>query len=448
MAELLTKNSPTKIIAWANINGNNFPLPKKLLHIFIRIFLITITEFKKNDLSVRASALTYTILLSLVPMLAMSTAVMKGLGGGDQLQEVVYGYVQTLQTTANEKNNTGSKEAPQTQSPTASIPEHLNTALDKLFNYVEKTNFATLGTIGVLGMLVSVVLVFGNIEKAMNTIWHIESGRSIIRKIADYLALLVLLPISINVGFAAGAVVTSDFLLSKVGDILPSLLIQTLILKLIPIFFLSLSLVVMYLFFPNTKVKTLPALIGALIAGLFWFEAQSIYISLQVGVARYNAIYGSFATLPLFLVWMYFGWVFILAGAQIAFSCQNFKTYQLLQQPSMPSQRLAAAHDILTLVQDSFDIDRSVSMQDIQQKFPNYQPSLLAETTELLIAGDILYIMDEKNKILPTSSLKNILPEKIITTILGTCTTETDGGRASYLALEAAAKAFRLSPGK
>jgi membrane protein len=379
-------------------------------------------------------------------MLAMSTSVMKGLGGGDQLREVVYSYVETL-APQTDRSSQDKKETLPSEESISSLPGHLKTALDKLFDYVDKTNFATLGSIGVLGMVLSVILVLSNIEQAMNAIWHVENGRSIIRKIADYLALMILLPISLNLGFAASAVITSDKLLLMVGSFLPIVLTQTLIVKLIPIFFLSLSLLVMYLFFPNTRVKTLPALIGALIAGFFWFEAQNIYISLQVGVARYNAIYGSFATLPLFLIWMYFGWVFILAGAQIAFACQHRDTYDLLSQSSLPSMQLAAAHDILCLLGDAFREDRPVTLEDIQDSYPDYPPALLAHTTDLLINGNILHFKDGDTQILPTMSPENLLPERVIATILGRCPTDTAGGKASKEAFEEAAKVFRITPG-
>ncbi len=448
------KVSPAHITAWADKKHSHHSQGMKVLHLFLRILLITLSEYKKNELSLRASALTYTILLSLVPMLAMSTAVVKGLGGGDQLRKAVYSYVETLDKTSYKKSpppvaqeqNHSSPEIPQQSS--SSLTQHLSSAIDKLFDYVDRTNFATLGTVGVIGMILSVVLVFGNIEMAMNSIWHVESGRSVMRKIADYLALLILMPISINVGFAASAVITSEKLLSKVEMILPIVWVQALILKLIPVFFLTLTLFVIYLFLPNTKVKTLPALAGALFAGIFWFEAQNIYISLQVGVAKYNAIYGSFATLPLFLIWMYFGWVFILIGAQIAFSCQNRETYILSKKPAVPALKMSAAFDIVDHVFNAFDKETPTSLGDIQATFCQYQPKLLASTTELLIDADILHITAEKEYLMPSTTLENVNHGQIIEAILGDEFSETEGGVKSSLAIKAAGKAQPQPSGK
>ncbi len=449
---LFPKETPARLITWADRKDSTQSNALKTLQSLLRILLITVNEFKKNELSLRASALTYTILLSLVPMLAMSTAVVKGLGGGDQLREVVYSYVQTLdqnsssEPVAKEPSGENPSKA-QAATPSSTITEHLNSAVDKLFDYVDRTNFATLGTFGVLGMILSVVLVFGNIEMAMNAIWHVESGRSVMRKIADYLALLVLMPISINVGFAASAVVTNEALLSKFEVILPIIWIQAIILKLIPIFFFSLTLFVIYLFFPNTKVKTIPALTGALFAGFFWFEAQNFYISLQVGVARYNAIYGSFATVPLFLIWMYFGWVFILIGAQIAYSCQNQDNYQIRPLPAEPALQLGAAFDIVAHVFSTFEQEQPTSLEKVQESLTDYQPALLSQTTELLISAGILHTINKNGHLMPSAPLKKTGHDRIIEAVLGSNFTDTQGGKDSCLALKAAGKVSSETPG-
>ncbi len=439
------KVSPAQLMTWADRQSDHHSLGMRVLHTLLRILLITVSEYKKNELSLRASALTYTILLSLVPMLAMSTAVVKGLGGGDQLRKAVYSYVESLDNNSGKKTIEtefeGQNPTPKDPAPYSTLTQHLSSAIDKLFDYVDRTNFATLGTVGVVGMILSVVLVFGNIEMAMNSIWHVESGRSVMRKIADYLALLILMPISINVGFAASAVITSEKLLSRVEIILPVVWVQALILKLIPIFFLTLTLFVIYLFFPNTKVKTFPALAGALFAGFFWFETQNIYLSLQVGVARYNAIYGSFATLPLFLIWMYFGWVFILIGAQIAYSCQNRNTYIICPKPTVPALQMSAAFDIASHVFNSFDKGTPTSLEEIRSNFPEYQFDLLATTTGLLIDSGILHITSEKKLLMPSIPQENVSHSKIIQAILGNNFSNTEGGAKSTLAIEAAGKA-------
>ena len=134
------------------------------------------------------------------------------------------------------------------------------------------------------------------------------------RKIMDYLALLILLPISINVALAGDAILESPEIMALSLYVIPSDWAVTMLLKFLPFLFVILTLMVMYMFFPNVRVKTYAAFSGAVFAGIFWFLVQKAYIILQIGVSKYNAIYGSFATVPLFLIWVQLGWTFILLG--------------------------------------------------------------------------------------------------------------------------------------
>lgn len=437
---MISKKTPSQLLTWADTQDRERFFVTKILHTICRIVLITVQEFKKNELSLRAGALTYTILLSLVPILAMSTAVVKGLGGGDQLRQVVYSYIETIDPGKSPtKKIEEQQEIPLSDQADSNLTEHLYEAVDTIFNYVDKTNFATLGTIGVMGIFLSVVLVFGNIETAMNTIWHVESGRSIMRKVADYLALVVLMPISINVGFAASAVLKNEALLSKFSILLPMVWIQAFILKFIPIFFLTLTLYVIYLFFPHTKVKSIPALTGALFASFFWFEAQNIYINLQVGVSKYNAIYGSFATLPLFLVWMYFGWLFILCGAQLGYAFQNKDTYQINHKKTTPSLRLSIAFDLMAYVRQSFEEEATATIDTFQEKFPVHSLSLVNDVTTELINHNLIHRSDSDCSIKPSIPMSNDDQSKIISAILGSGFSQTDGGSKSNEILKAAA---------
>ena len=433
-----TSLSLSRLIQWADS-----PQPKhsgfsRILHTFCRVVLITAHHFNKNELSLRAAALTFTVMLSLVPILAMSTAVIKGFGGGDQLKNVVYSYVATLDggSTPVVTENGGPIEE-DSDSAESSLPQHLYSAIDKLFDYVDRTNFATLGTFGVAGIILSVVLVLGNIEMAMNSIWHVESGRSLMRKISDYLALIVLMPISVNVGLASSAVLTNEALLSKFSILIPMVWIQAIILKLLPIFFLALTLYVIYLFFPNTKVKTIPAMTGALFAGYFWFEAQNIYISLQVGVSKYNAIYGSFATLPLFLVWVYVGWIFILLGAQIAYSFQNKDSMRLLSHHTPPSLKLAVAYDILDYVQKKFNTEQPASLQDFLNDYPMHTSAVVQQTLDLLRDAHLIHWLDDQKSIKPSIPQEKLDNTKVVKAILGSTYGETEGGKKCCKVLNA-----------
>lgn len=442
------KYTTSRLINWANEECSHQSRAYRIAHSICRIIFITLQEFRRNELSLRASALTFTVMLSLVPVLAMSTAVVKGLGGGNQLRNFVYGYIENLdkENTPVQLEENGEslifREKPpieENDDSNSSLTQHLYTAVNQIFDYVDRTNFATLGTIGVAGIFLSVILVLGNIEMAMNAIWHVESGRSVMRKISDYLALVVLMPISLNIGLAASAVLKSEALLSKFSILLPMVWIQAIILKLIPIFFLALTLYVIYLFFPNTKVKNIPAMAGAIFAGYFWFQAQNVYISLQVGVSNYNAIYGSFATLPLFLVWIYFGWIFILLGAQIAYAYQNKDTFRLISADAQPSLRLAVAYDVLGYVRECFQAGNKAIMPNFLIKYPMHNKTLVDETIEKLIECGIIHHTDDGFSLMPSIPEEKLNHSKIVQAIMGSEFSDTAGGKTSSQVLEAAA---------
>ena len=432
-----------RLINWANkpYHGDSLVLQK--VHSLTRILFITFKEFYKNSLTIRASALTYTILLSLVPMLAMSTAMVKGLVGGNELKQVVYSYLDTLDETTPLTSHLGIPGAyRQTEVPApldtadtsiqqdTKVTADLRSAADQIFNYVENTDFATLGTIGVLGVLLSAILVLSNIELSMNIIWHVPAGRSIIRKVTDYLAFLILMPLSINFGFAANAVLKNDKLLNKLMTVLPGPLVQTGVLLFVPLFFITLTLFLIYIFFPNTKVKPGPAFIGALFAGTLWFLTQNFYIGLQIGVSKYNAIYGSFATLPLFLVWMFLGWIFILGGAQLAFACQKQRNYQLKAVQHLPLEQLSAAFDILNLTYNSYANTIKLRKKDLPAQCPAYSATLLYNTLKKLISSQIV-VSTSKGRLLPNAPENKLQYREVVTSILGDSVPDTKGGKAA-----------------
>lgn len=439
-----------RLLSWADQSGVVSSLPERTFRLIVRVFLITIREFHHNELSLRASALTYTVLLSLVPLLAMSTALIKGLGGDNHLHQAVYGYIDTLEQNAStpaapQVERASGAEAVTGDDTNVTLTAHLRSAADKLFDYVDKTDFTALGFIGVLVMLITIIIVFDTIEKAMNAIWKVGSGRTALRKVTDYLTLLILVPVALNIGFAATTVLKSPALLGKIGLFLPVIWLQSIFLFLLPVLFITLALTIGYMVFPNTRVHPVPAFIGAVLAGSLWFVTQNVYISLQIGVSNYNAIYGSFATLPLFLFWLYLGWIFILTGAQVAFACQVRYTYQLVPLPASPAEQLSAAFDIVGQVFLFFDRRQALTDKMLADLCPGHMPSLLASTLDLLLAAGIVHIDTKNQHLFPTIPAAELKQGALVKAILGEDIPDTEGGRKSRRVVEAASQALPLT---
>ncbi|MCI5222348.1 MAG: YihY/virulence factor BrkB family protein [Candidatus Electrothrix sp. AR4] len=453
---------------WSFIHRPNERRITTLMRSMLRILLIMVHEFSTSNISLRASALTFSIMLSMVPLLAMSTAILKGLGNGDQMRIAAYRFIDQLDPASGQEQHpsalgtlehsgasvflqaderTGlvtpsADEGEQTeQSPPPTLNRHLHHAVDTIFDYVENTNFAALGAFGIAGLLIVVIMVLSSVEDAMNAIWHTRRGRSLFRKIMDYLALLVLLPISVNIALAGDAVLESPQIMGYITTVIPSSWMVQMLLKLLPFIFITLSLMMMYLFFPNVKVKTAAAFCGALFGAVFWFIVQRIYVVLQVGVAKYNAIYGSFATVPLFLIWIQLGWIFILLGAALAYAIQNHNHYQLPGTDSTVRQDLQLAFDVLLTVYNNFAQAKTTLIEQLPESCHVINEIDLARTLGLLIQGDLLHEIDKDGfvSLIPSRPAEQVTAAQVIRLILGhEVATNSVGGQLADQIVQAA----------
>ncbi len=441
------KISPTqRLTRWAFARHGDESSVKAAARSTLRILIIMIQEFISTNITLRASALTFTIILSLVPLLAMSTAILKGLGSGDQLQTVAYRFIDQLDpqdhpADTTDSQNSNALESIDFKKAAPSLNSHLHNTADTIFKYVDNTNFAALGAFGIVGLLIAVILVFSSMEDAMNSIWHTSRGRSLFRKMMDYLALLILLPISVNIAIAGDAVLESPKMMGYINTIIPSDWVVQMLFTLLPFFFITMSLLMMYLFFPHVKVKTIPALCGAVFAAVFWFIVQRGYIVLQIGVAKYNAIYGSFATVPLLLVWMQLGWTFILLGAVLAYAIQNRNNYQLPGNKGKPQIALQRAFDVLLEVYSNFIHARPTSTVQLLTTLPGENEADINLTVNLLIQGGLLFKSEDNcaDIFFPSRPAEQLSAREVIRLVLGDDQVQsTAGGELAMQVIQAA----------
>lgn len=430
------------------------PSVHSLVRTVARILLILLHVFFKTNISLRASALTFSIILSLVPMLAMSTAILKGLGSDNELKIAAYQLIDQIDpgatgqvknkdaaTTAEEDSQQTSGRQAAGKAP-ATMTTHLRNGVDMIFAYVDRTNFAALGAFGIVGLLFVVLLMFNNIEMTMNVIWHSRENRSIGRKIMDYLALLILLPISLNTAFAGNAILQSKKMMGYITTIIPSEWLVQMLFKGLPFLFIVGSLTFMYQFFPYAKVKTYAAFIGAFFASSCWFITLQLYIALQIGVSQYNAIYGSFATVPLFLIWLHLGWMFLLLGAALAYAVQNRDSYQpFAKNKTTPRHRLQLAYDILKTVYTNFALHQATTITELVHSLPEEPIPQLTELCNTLIKGGLLYKVDDNDESMamtPAQPQQQLKAEDILTVILGKESMPGEGGRFADAVIAAA----------
>jgi membrane protein len=295
---------------------SSLPKTKGILYHQLRVWIIAFQEFKKDKIVDKASALTYFTLLSFVPVIAMAFGISKGFGLDKALEKQLQEFF-GANTVVYEKINEWST------------------------NMLDTANGGIISGISFVFLMYAVVRLMYNIELAFNEVWNTKS-RSWQRKIADYLAIILLGPIFIIL--SSGATV---FVTTQVNDLAGSIDLLTyvkpaitMVLKLVPYSLIWILLFLLYIIFPNTKVKLMPALIAGILAGTAFQLTQWAWVNGQVYLSKYNTIYGVFAALPLFMIYLQISWLIVLFGAEYAFGMQNANTWEYKSM----SMRLSGIH--------------------------------------------------------------------------------------------------------
>ena len=268
---------------------------------FVRVAQLVVRGVREDELPVHASSLTYATLMSLVPMCGIVFAILNGLGFGEaKINELLEW--------------------------THEMPVEFQGFVEQLTTLASGTNFAALGWIGVIFLLFMAIMVLGSIENSFNRIWGIKRSRNYIRRVANYISILVVVPILVGAATTVAATLRSEVMMIKLDSIA---FLYRHALTLLPVLSAWLAFGFLYTMLPNTRVRFMSAFISGLVGALLWLAWQKVYISLQLGVARYNEIYGVFAMIPIFLAWLYMSWVIVLLGAEVAFAVQNEATFHL-----------------------------------------------------------------------------------------------------------------------
>lgn len=281
-----------------------------------RILIAAACGFHEDGCSAKASALTFYSLLSIVPVLAVAFGIAKGFGFEKHLE------AQVSQQFLEQREIT-----------------------DKLiafaYNTLQNAQSGLIAGVGLVVLFWAVLKLFGNIESSFNAIWKVRKPRSFVRSFSDYLAMMLFCPIF----FAASSslsvfVVTQIVHFSQEKGIWQTVgPLMYVAFNLFPLMLAWLLFTALYAVMPNTKVPLRYALLAGVCAGTAYQIVQAVYIHFQVGLASYGAIYGSFAAVPLFLLWLNASWMIALAGAEIAYHAENDQVYAVLSKAE--SQREA-----------------------------------------------------------------------------------------------------------
>lgn len=272
---------------------------------FTKVVLLSIRGFVDDLCLLRSSALTLYSLLSIVPVFAMLFGIAKGFGFEQMLKDRLL------------------EQIPQQDTITLQV-------LDFAENMLANAKGGVVAGIGIIVLFWTVVKVIGNIEESFNAIWKIKQDRPLDRKLSDYLSLMLLAPILLVLASSITVFVKTQitWLMSVIHLPAFGTWMVLRVLSLSPVLILSVLFTFLFVFMPNHKIDLRAGVIAGIWTGIIYQTLQWIYLSLQIGVSSYNAIYGSFAALPLFIVSLQMGWMVVLFGCEVSFYLQNYSSYQ------------------------------------------------------------------------------------------------------------------------
>ena len=331
----------------------------------IKTLNLTVKSFLNANLQSQAAALTYHTILALVPALAILFAIGRGFGFHNLLETQLFNYIPAQKET-------------------------LDTVVGFVDAYLAQSSQGLFVGIGIALLLWTMISLMSNIEGAFNSIWGIKQGRSIWRKITDYTAMLLILPVLMICSSGLSLFMTSTLQNLFAFDFMSPVI--SILLKCASYIFTWLFFAAMFMLIPNTKVKFKNALIAGVFTGTGFLILQWIFVSGQMYVSKYNAIYGSFSFLPLLLIWLQFTWVIILSGIAICYSSQSIYRFNYSDKINIISKdyRSKITLAMMAIIVRHFDNgNKAITLDDFTNKY-DFPPRIAIEIIEELVEAQLV----------------------------------------------------------
>lgn len=334
---------------------------------------LSIASFLDRGIQSRAAALTYKTLLAIVPLLALIFAIGRGFGFQNIIESQFMSYFPAQQ-------------------------EVVETTLTMVESYLKQSSQGWFFGVGIVMLLWTLISLLMNVEQAFNTVWGIKRGRGLWRKVSDYTAIFMILPVLMICSSGLSIFVSSILQNAIEGDILtPAIMLS---LKIAKYIFTWLLFAGAYMLIPNTKVKFKNALIAGVLAGSAFILLQWLVMSGQVSVSKYNAVYGSFAFIPFLLIWLHFSWVVCLAGAVICYSSQNIFRFSFsheIKNISVDYRRRVTLIVMAVIVKRFCRREAPIETSDFTRY--NLPPRLVADVVQDLVeAGMVSQVVVDEDK--------------------------------------------------
>lgn len=341
-------------------------------YLLLKKLVLTIQRFINDRLVNRAAALTYTTMLATVPILAIVFAIARGFGFSKVMEKLMRESFQGHDTA-------------------------IDALLESVNTYIQNTHSGLFIGIGFIMLIWTVLILTSNIENAFNAIWQVKKPRGAFRKFTDYFSLLLLFPLLLV--FVSGFSIFMATIVKELPDFILLGATARFLLRLAPYLFTGILFTGLYIFMPNTHVGFRHALVPGLLAGAAFQGLQYFYINSQLWISNYNAIYGSFAAIPMFLIWTQISWCICLFGAELSYANQNVDYYNFEYDIRHTSRQY---HDFVTLL-----ILSAVCKRFAHPEAQPYTANTLAAELKLPLrmVNNLLYELTELHWLVPVTPI-------------------------------------------
>lgn len=378
---------------------------RRLLRSAAQLVVLTVRGFEQDRLLLRASALTYVTALSVIPMLGVVIAILDSVGGDEALVEFV---IEQLTTVAPEVRET-------------------------VRRYATEIDFRRFGAIGGAVVFGTAVFALRHLEATLNDIWGVVAPRRWARRFSDYLAVMVVAPVSTGVAVSLATTLQSGQIVGWLLEYPTFAQIYGLGLSQVPVLVLFAGFTFLYWFFPNTDVQIRAAALGAAVAAILFSAARTVYVDFQVGASTYQLVFGALSAVPLILAWLYACWAVLLLGAEVAFATQNLpfaRREMRIGDASLAEQEAVAleiAVAIGTHFRERLDPPNAQSLADILDE----PVRLIRRLCEDLERADLLRRVQSKDEkdpaYVPAGPLRTLTAGAVLRAVRGS-TDEADQG--------------------
>ena len=303
-----------------------------------RVIVLAVKKYTADNCKDKASALTYYSVLSIVPLAAMAFGIAKA-----------FGFYPTLTNSINDMFK-GHEE----------VAEYIVSFAD---SYLANIKGGLVAGIGFAMLIWTVMSLLGNTERTFNQIWETKKSRSIVRKFSDYVSIILIAIVAIAAYSSLTLQITDTIAVSEYA------LIWKCVLTVAPCLLICLGLALVYFIMPTAKVKFSAALAGGLLAGIAMLITQYVYLYFQIGMTKNNAVYGSFAAIPLFLIWLQLSWHIVILGCEIAYAFQHANSYDAdTSRYSISLRRKISVYILSTLARQFQMGEKPLTVSDLSEK--------------------------------------------------------------------------------